>query len=131
MKLKLNNAFHCPEGKWRGTCEAIEEPNKRMNRPCSKQVRLRFALETHAGEKIVARTFCADLSIGGELHAFLDSWLDGNFDPYLDEDGEVDLDLLVGKMADLLITHGVKSEEYKFPLVIIAGLFPPGQLVEN
>ena len=128
--------FQCPQGNWSGVCEAIEEPKQRINKPCAKQVRcaenhLRFRVETDEGEKLVGKTFCADLSNGSELHSYLDSWLDGDFDRFLDEDGNVDLDLLVGRGADLIITHGPKANEHSYPFVKIAGIIPAGRLTAD
>jgi len=43
MKLKLgDNPFHCPEGRWSGICEAIDEPKTPLKNRGAKQVRLRF-----------------------------------------------------------------------------------------
>jgi len=131
MKLKLNNPFHCPEGKWRGTCEAIEEPKKLMKRGCAKQVRIRFSVDTDEDEKMVGRTFCAELSPGGELYEFLDGWLDGDLERLLDDDGEIDLDLLIGERADLHIVHGPHGAEYRYPVVNIAGIYPAGRLTQR
>src|SRR4051794_12550338 len=108
MKLKLgtNDVFDCPEGQYRATLERVGEPKKRINKPCANQLRLSFRVKTTAGrEYLVARTFCADLGLGTELYSFVESWLDGNFDPLLDENRELELNLLIGREADLLVTH--------------------------
>ena len=131
MKIKLgqNDTFDCPEGKYKATLERVGEPKKRINRPCSAQVRLTFRVKApEHKEHLVARTFCADLGYGGELYNFLESWLDGNFDPLLDECREIELNLLVGKDADLLISHYGDAAHDK-PFVKIAGIFPSGALV--
>lgn len=131
MKMKLYNPFHCPEGKWPGICEAIEEPKKRMNKSCANQVRVRFSVQTDEGERLVAKTLCADRGYGSELYTFLASWFDGNLNSVLDDDGEIDLDVLVGKKADLLITHGPHGDQYEYPVVNIAGIYPPGHITED
>lgn len=133
MKIKLgqNDIFDCPEGKYRAILERVGPPQKLSKKPCKDQVRLTFRVETSAGkEHLVARTFCADLTYGGELYTFLESWLDGNFDPFLDECREIDLNLLVGKEADVLITHHDPGTHGK-PFVNISGIFAPGRLVEQ
>ena len=133
MKLKLghNDTFDCPEGKYRGILERVGEPKTRIKKACAVQVRYTFRVKTAEGkEYLVARTFCADLSYGSELYHFLDSWLDGKYEPLLDSSGQLDLNLLVGKDADLLISHwsdGIRDT----PFVKIAGIFPIGTLVEE
>jgi hypothetical protein len=131
MKLKLHNIFHCPQGRWSGVCEAIGEPNKRMNKPCSPQVNFRFRVETDEGEKLVRRTFCADFTYGSELYLFMASWLDDDLERLLDDDGEIDLDVLIGREADLYITHGLQAAQYEYPVVNIAGIYPPGRMSED
>ena len=131
MKLKLgtDDIFECPEGKYRGVLERVGEPKKRINKPCPIQGRMTFRVKEPKGkEHLVARTFCADLSCGSELYNFLESWLDGKFKTFKDEQGDVDLNLLIGKEADLLITHW---GDHVKPFVKIAGIFPKGTLVEE
>jgi hypothetical protein len=125
MKLKLENPFHCPEGSWPGICEAIDEPKKPVKGKNKNQVRLRFSVDTEEGEKMVARTFVAKLNVGGELHTFLNSWLGGDLDRLRGENGEFDLDLLIGEPALLQVVHGNHSAEYDYPVVLIAGIYPP------
>jgi|SRR5579862_7484816 len=133
MKLKLgNNIFHCPEGHHTGVLEAVEEPKKRMNKPCSQQVRLRFRISTdNDQEYLVGKTFCADLTYGSELYTQLDPWVEGDFERFLDEDGNIDTDLLIGRRADLLISHGPQIGEYEHPFVKIVGIYPVGRLTED
>lgn len=131
LKLGTDDIFDCPEGKYRGTLERVGEPKKRINKPCNVQLRLTCRVKTNTGkEHLVARTFCADLSYGSELYSFLESWLDGKFEAYLNENSEIDLNLLIGKEADLLITHWGDGTQSK-PFVKIAGIFPPGKLIED
>lgn len=130
LKLGTNDAFDCPEGKYRAVLETIGAPKKRINRPCQEQVRAMFRVKDSPGKgHLVARTFCADLSYGSELYNFVESWLDGNFEALLNDSRELDLNLLLGREADLLITHWDDGAHDK-PFVKIAGIFPPGKLVE-
>ena len=134
MKLKLGNnqIFHCPEGKWIGTCESAEEPKKKINKLCKSQVRLRFRILSDEGtEYIVAKTFCADLSYGSELYCFLESWTNGKYDKFLDDYGNVDLDLFIGQNAALLITHVQREGPHDHPFVNIAGIYPEGILTQG
>ena len=131
MKLKLQNPYHCQEGKWRGTCENIFEVKNTMDNGCDQCVRLRFVVDTDEGEKKVARTFRAELSVGGELHEFLNSWLGGDLEWLLDEDGQIDLDLLIGEKADLHIVHGRQDAQYRYPVVLIHKICPPGRLIKG
>lgn len=134
MKLKIgnNDIFDCPEGPFRGRLERVGEPKKLMNKPCSSQVRFTFRVKTELGkEHLVARTFCADLSYGSELHSFLDSWLGEQMKELADAVGELDLNLLVGKDADLSIKHGPNVKGHDKPFVNIAGIFPPGTLIKD
>jgi hypothetical protein len=130
MKLTLgtNDIFDCPEGKYRAILETVGEPKKRIKKPCEKQVRLMYRVKTKSGkEHLVGRTFCADLSYGSELYTFLESWLNGKFDPFLDDGGQVDLNLLAGKRADLLIQHH-DDPGFDKPFVKITAIFPEGTL---
>ena len=130
MKLKLgtDDIFNCPEGHIQGILETTGEPKKRVNKPCETQVRLKFRVRTSEGrEHLVARTFCATLEFGSELYCFLESWLDGKFDAYLDDNGEIDLNLLIGKSANLYITH-FEDGKHAHPYVHIAGIFPADRL---
>ena len=132
MKLKLGNddIFQCPEGRFTATLELADEPNKRINRGCAKQIRLRFRVKTPDGkEYLVGKTYCADLAYGSELYNDLESWLDGSFDSVLDENQEIDLDLFINKKADVLITHFNDGKHDK-PFVKIAGIFPAGRLTQ-
>jgi len=129
--MKNHDIFNCPEGRFKAVLEAAEQPNKRINRPCAEQVRLRFRVTTSDGrEYLVGKTYCADLCWGTELYSDLDSWTDGNFDEFLNDDGEIDLDLFINKKADLVITHFVDGK-YEKPFVKIAEIFPPGTLIEG
>jgi hypothetical protein len=133
MKLKLgtDNIFNCPEGRFRGVIERIGEPKKRINKPCDQQVRITVRVATPARrEHLVMRTFCADLNYGSELYNFLDSWLEGRFEQFLAEDGQVDLNLMIGKEADVLVSH-YEDGKHAQPFVQIAGIFPSGTLIEN
>lgn len=132
MKLKLHNAFHCPHGKWNGVCMAVEEPKQpSKHMKCSKQVRFLFQVNTDDGERMVGRTFRATFSYGNDLYVFLASWLDGDMERLLDDDGEIDLDVLVGREADLYIVHGPHGAQHEYPVVNIAGIFPAGSLTEE
>jgi hypothetical protein len=131
MKLKLgtNDIFECPEGQYRAVLERVGEPKKRINKPCAEQVRFFFRVKTAAGkEHLLARTFCADLGYGSELHTFLESWFDSNFEPLLDENGEIELNLLLGREADVVVTHWDGGNSNGKPFVKIGGIFPPGKL---
>jgi len=133
MKLKYgkDDIFDCPEGTYRGVLERIAEPKKRINKPCDAQIRLTFRVKTKKGkEHLVARTFCADLSEGSELFASLESWLAEEIDSLLDEKGELELNLLIGRSADLHITHW-NDGSHDTPFVLIVGIFPPGTLVRD
>ena len=131
LKLEASNLFHCPKGQWVGVCESIEEPKQRIRRSCAKQVRLRFRVVVDGEEYLVGKTFCAELNYGSELFAFLDSWVDTNFDKYLDDNGNIDLSLLVGREADLIVTHGPMFDPHAHPYVNLAGIFPRGRLTED
>jgi hypothetical protein len=126
MKLKLGTTdiFDAPEGKYKATLERIAEPKKKIDKLCAAQVRLTFRTKARGGkEYLVARTFCADLSHGGELYNFLSSWLNGNFDPFLDSNGDVDLDLLVGREAEVSVTH-YKDGLHSKPFIKLSAIFP-------
>jgi len=128
--MKNHDIFLCPEGRYTAILEAADEPNKRINRPCKEQVRLRFRVTTTDGiEYLVGKTYCADLCYGTELYNDLETWIDGNFEDFLNDDGEIDLDLFLNKKADVLITHFVDGKHEK-PFVKIAGIFPPGRLTD-
>ena len=127
MKLKLYNPFHCPDGRWGGVCTTIEEPKQPSKRKrCDKQVRFLFEVETDEGTRMAGRTFCANFSYGSELHIFLASWLGEDMPGFLDDDGEIDLDRLIGRKAELLITHGPHGAQYEYPVVNITGIYPEG-----
>lgn len=133
MRLKLGNddVFNCPEGNHRGILERVAEPKKPVNKPCKEQVRLMYRITLDNGnEHLVARTFCADLNYGSELYHFLESWLDGKFDVYLDDNGEIDLDGLIGKPADVVIKH-IETQRHEKPYVHIARIFPAGRLIDR
>lgn len=133
MKLTIgtDDIFACPEGRFRGIIERIGEPKKRINKPCEQQVRMTIRVKTTSGkEHLVARTFCADLSFNSELYHFLDSWLDGDFERFADSDGQLDLNLLLGKEVDVLVSHYDDGTHGK-PFVKIDGIFPRGKLVQD
>ena len=127
MKLKLFNPFHCGDGKWSGVCVKLEEPTTPSKyKKCAKQVRILFEVETDEGERMAGKTFCANFSYGSELYLFLASWLGEDLERFLDDDGEIDLDRLVGRKADLYITHGLHGDQYEYPVVYISGIYPEG-----
>ena len=105
----------------------IEEPKQpSKHKRCAKQVRFLFEVTTDEGERMAGRTFCATFASGGELHLFLASWLGEDMPGFFDDDGEIDLDRLIGRKADLLITHGLHGSEYEYPVVYISGIYPEG-----
>ena len=81
-------------------------------------------------EYLVGRTFCADLSDGSEFYNFLASWLDDDFSEYLDANGEIDLDLLVGKEVGVLVKHRDMGTHCK-PFVHVVMIFPACTLEEE
>jgi hypothetical protein len=133
MKLKLgtNDIFDCPPGQYSAVLEFVGEPNKRIKKPCAQQVRLRFRVYAESGkEYLVGVTYCADLSYGSELYEFLNSWLEGDFESVLDEHGEVELDQLLMRRADLVVIQKDLGTHTK-PLVCIGGIFPKGTLMKQ
>ena len=133
MKLKLgtDDIYDCPEGKYKGVVERIAEPKTPIKKPCKDQVRLTIRIKTsEKKEYLVARTFCADLNYGSEFYNFLASWLEDNFDEYLDANGEIDLDLLIGKEVGVLIKHRDMGTHCK-PFVQVVMIFPPCTLEEE
>ncbi len=126
MKIKLprNDIFDAPEGKYKATLESVGEPKRRSKLPCEEQVRLQFRTEPRSGKDyLVGKSFCATLENGSELYQFLDSWLNGNFEPFTDGQGEMDLKLLQGKKAEVVITH-YQGADHDKPFVRIAGIHP-------
>jgi hypothetical protein len=133
MKLQLgtNSIFYCPEGRYRAVLENIGAPNKKDNLGCDEQIRFRFRVEGEAGaEYLVARNFCANLDYGSDLYHFLEAWFEGGCDRFVDDDNQLELDLLVGERADVLIGHH-QSGKHKQPFSRILGIHPPGRLVDN
>ena len=131
MKLIVgqDDTFNNPEGKFRAILIRVGPPPKPLKKSCTTQVRLTFRTSLPSGkEHLVARTFCADLSFGSELHQFLNSWLGKELKTMADACGELDLNLLVDKQADLIIEHK-HTAGHDDPYVNICGIFPRGTLV--
>ena len=133
MKLRLgtDDIYDCPEGKYNGVVERIAPPKTPIKKPCPDQIRMTIRVKTpDKREYLVARTFCADLSYGSEFYNFLSSWLDDDFDEYLNANGEIDTDLFIGKNIDVLVKHRANGTHEK-PFVMLVGIFPPCTLVEE
>jgi len=133
MKLKIgrDDTFDCPEGKHKGVIERIGEPKTRINKPCEQQIRITIRVKTpDKKEYLVARTFCADLSNGSEFFHFLIPYLEESDEQFTNANQEIDLNLLIGKEVDVLVTH-FDDGKHDRPFVKIAGIFSPGTLVDE
>jgi len=130
LKLGTDDIYDCPEGKFNGVVERIGPPKTPIKKPCPDQIRMTIRVKTPKGEKLVARTFCADLSYGSEFYNFLSSWLEDNFDEYLDANGVIDTDLFIGKAVGVLVKHRDKGTHEK-PFVHVVMIFPLCTLEEE
>ena len=131
--MNIKDRFHCPRGVWHATCEVItlEDAKKPTKSKCSKEVRFRFAVDTDEGEMLAAISFPAESPLVDELVHFIDSWMGGDLERLCDEDGEIEIARLVGEECDLYIDHGKKTRKYSYPLVMIAGIYPPGRFIKR
>jgi hypothetical protein len=133
MKIEVKDRFHCPQGVWHATCEVItlEDAKKPGPGKPSKLVRFRFAVDTDEGERLAAISFPAESAPDDELDGFVCSWMGGDMERLLNEDGEIEIARLVGKECDLYIDHGKKKSKYSYPFVIIAGIYPAGRFIKR
>ena len=127
MKIDIPKkvSFHAPEGAHRATLLSVGEP-KRGSDSCDNEVRLVWELQTvdrhwtfHAG-----KTYCLDDN-SIELIADLESLLGEEMHLLQDESGQLDLDLLIGRQADLILVH-INNSKHDKPYVYIKGVCPPG-----
>src|SRR4051794_4950799 len=127
IQLPRDKTFNLPEGNFRGRLSSISKrPTGR-----SQQESIRFVFDMNIPSIKTAlpcagRNFALDIKGGNDLKRFLDGWLGKDF---FEANGGQSLDLehLIGREADLVLTH-FQQTGYERPMVFIEAAYKPGKL---
>lgn len=118
----------CPEGPIRAKLVRVNEPKRKQALGCDEQVQLTFEASKNKRTYGVYRKFCRELWVGSELHTFLSRMCDGDFEPFLNSQGQLDTELLIGTECDLLISH-YQDDDHVTPFVNIQSAHPAGTFI--
>lgn len=130
MKLEIKQTanWNVPAGHYRATLNNIIGTKKRV-----EEVRFIFTVHDPKAPRrqyVAGITFEADLEPGSELREFLRSWRGTDFTEEEEEEGNFDMESLIGNDADVEIAH-IKNKRYANPYVLIQSIHPPGTLVKD
>jgi hypothetical protein len=121
--------FDLPVGNYRSKLFRTKRSIKQTSRGSQEWVRLVFQAQVPSMLSqcpCAGRNFVKDLSPGSDLRNFLESWLGRDF--FVQRSGqELDFDTLIGREADLVLSH-YEGDNYSKPLVIIEEIHPPGTI---
>jgi hypothetical protein len=124
-----------PEGLYVGTCFRHRPAKKPCHRGCplETQFTLDFSLQDPGGRDdgyIAKVQLCTKCTIGTHTaREFLPHWLGDIVYDYRDDDGNLDLDRLLFKKADVRIVHH-HGAGHKHPFSKIEEALPVGTLIE-
>jgi hypothetical protein len=128
-QIPPEKTFDLPAGNYKATLSQIKSITKQSKRGPQEWVRLIFEVQVPSLTNQIpcaGRNFLLDLKKGSDLRNFLEGWLSAEFFTKLS--GSVfDFDTLLGKEADLVLTH-FQTGDYDKPHVNVANAFPPGSL---
>jgi hypothetical protein len=127
VQLPRDKTFNLPEGNLRGCLASLSR------RPAgkAKEETVRFVFDMNVPSirnalPCAGRNFPLDLKVGTELRRFLDGWLGKDF--FETNGGKaLDLESLIGREADLMLSHFQQSG-YEKPMVFIQAAYKPGTL---
>ena len=78
----------------------------------------------------MARAFYWENEIS-KLQEHIASWMGAEYLEAAIRNGGIDLEALVGKLADLEVIHDNTSSKHKDALRLVQGIYPPYQLVKS
>ena len=140
MKINLgqdtNKPFEVPEGNYVGTFFRYRPAKKAFCR-CSldQQMRFDFSLVDADGNDegyIGSATICISKRCQCQPHGiryFLEQWLGDRFFDFQDSEGNIELDRLLHRKADIQIVE-VPTPGHKQPYSKLERALPPGTLIE-
>lgn len=129
VKVPAAKTFDLPCGQFRATLDQIKPITKQTKKGPQQWVRLVFQVQVpEMTDQIpcAGRNFPLDLNPGSDLRNFLESWLGSDFFASL-SNKDLDFDTLIGKQADICLSH-FQGEEYSKPHVNIENAYPPSTL---
>ena len=115
-----------PEGKYQADLTAVH------HLPSKDKVRFVFEIinqHPKRGRYVAGKNYDISLAKGSQLREDLASWRGFDLTDQELEAGAVDFERFVGREADIAIRH-ITNDSHKDPFCHIAGIFPPGALVQ-
>ena len=129
MTIEMENEFNLEEGQYRGRLATLSRKPSHPAKGLGDQVRFLFEMNIPSIKNrtpMAGRNFHMSLKGGSELRRFLEGWLGKKF--FDANSGKtLDLELLIGREADLVLTH-FQQVGYERPMVCIESAAPPGTL---
>jgi len=116
MKIKVEKPIYTHDAVLPGKCIAVFEVAKQSKDNNTKQVCLQFSINTDEGHRILERSFPADLTVGSQLDQLFNQWLDADFEWLPDDGDEINLDCVIGEIADVVLVNGHE----------VGGVYSPG-----
>lgn len=140
MKIHLgqetNKPFEVPEGNYVGTFFRYRPAKKAFCRcPLDQQMRFDFSLVDADGNDegyIGSATICISKRCQCQPHGiryFLEQWLGDRFFDFQDSEGNIELDRLLHRKADIQIVE-VPTPGHNKPYSKLERALPPGTLIE-
>jgi len=121
-QIPKEDTYDLPQGRFKAVLRGVRDKTQ-ANHPDRQQVRLLFNVQIPSlkhKNPMAGRTFNLDLKAGSELRCFLMNWLGAGA---FNNNTTIDLESLVGRSAELTLTHHHNSG-YDRPFVNIEAINP-------
>lgn len=131
MKIHIprKTTFEVPEGCHRAILRDLIKVEDKI-KGCTDQVRFVWEIEKLNDKRLqylAGKNYCTDCGNSSVLLGDLGVWLGEELSNLGDAQGDVELDQLKGRPADILIEH-IHNPNYQKPFANVKGVYPPGTL---
>ena len=126
--IPKEDTYDLPEGRYNAVLASVRiKPDPKTNRSDQQQIRLLFNVSIPSMKRknpMAGRSFSLDLKKGSDLRNLIESWMGTE---WFDSNTTVDFERLIGRSADLTLTHH-HNDGYNRPFVNIESIHPVGSL---
>lgn len=134
VEIPVETSFDVPEGRYRAKLQEVAKLENRQTRNGrSDLLRLIFELQSPPRARVqylAGKNYELSLSRRSELRKDLKSWRGFDLTEEEVNRGKIDLESMVGQMADVRICH-IQNPGYTRPYVCIKSIHPAGTFKES
>jgi len=127
LPFPKRETFNAPSGRHTASLKSVHEAPDKRNPGKSKWRLTWYLAEGGPGRTVykAGKSYSIDEVTSGEMFGDLERWIGLEALEKMERNGALDLNGLIGKEADLLLTH-VKNSSYEHPFVDVTEIHPPG-----